>query len=199
MCSALTILLLGDPAFAADTAANQGREIDILPAKSLSGEMIEEARDQNTAPAIKLTPDKSEIIHLEREAASIVVGNPNHLNVMAENAKTLVLVGRLPGATHFMALDKNGDTIMQRHVIVASPKDKYVRIRKSCAKGGVKNCTETQVYYCPDMCHEVVISQEEDESSGNAAAAKAAEKAAENGGQNVTNAGISEDETSTGQ
>ena len=48
---------------------------------------------------------------------------------------------------------------MQRHVIVASPKEKYVRIRKSCASS--KGCQPTQVYYCPDMCHEIILNDKQ--------------------------------------
>ena len=59
---------------------------------------------------------------------------------------------------------------MQRHVIVGSPKQKYVRIRKSCS-GNQKDCQPTQVYYCPDMCHKVNIAMEDSksESSGDGA------------------------------
>jgi hypothetical protein len=164
-------LITGGPAFAAELSKGEMQEIikptplatgdttepvvDILPAKSVSGEALYTPDDIETHPAIHLTPDKSTIIRLDVEAGTIIVGNPAHLSVMADNAKTLVLIPRLPGATYFTVMDRHGKTVMQRHVIVDGPKDKYVRIRKSCA--GTKNCQPTQVYYCPDMCHEINI------------------------------------------
>lgn len=48
---------------------------------------------------------------------------------------------------------------MQRHVIVASPQEKYVRIRRSCASGE-DGCQATSMFYCPDMCHEVQVNPE---------------------------------------
>lgn len=113
---------------------------------------------EDTHPLVRLTPDKSELIRLDTPAKSIIVGNPAHLSVLMENTRTLVLVPRDPGATSLMVLGENGRVIMQRHVIVASPKEKYVRIRRSCAAvPGGADCPETSVYYCPGMCHPVAI------------------------------------------
>jgi hypothetical protein len=163
-------------------AAAQG--VDILPAKSLENAPLSLDEDNETHPPIRLTPDKSEIVRLDAAAATVLVGNPAHLSVLAENSKTLVLVGRAPGATHFAVLDSKGGMIMQRHVIVASPKEKYVRIRSSCASGGSENCQATRVYYCPDMCHEVVIDGGEDSAGAQSqpAAQTAQDAAADMGG-----------------
>lgn len=182
----------------AESTAQEAAALDIMPAKTLSDQTISSAEVGETHPPIKLTPDKSEIIKLDGEASSIIIGNPNHLNILAENAKTLVLVGRLPGATHFTVLDKDGNAIMRRHVIVASPKEKYVRIRKPCANGD-DSCVRTQVYYCPDMCHEVVIGAEDDSQQGQSeAAAKQAQEASKNGSENA-GAGDSATEETSGQ
>lgn len=139
-----------------------GDVIDIIPyhpAETGADDGPSVSYQTDTHPPLKLTPDKSELIKLDKKAGSIIVGNPNHLNVMADSATTLVLSPQLPGATYLTVLDTEGKVIMQRHVIVASPKEQYVRVRRSCAGGG-KDCQETQVYFCPDMCHEIGIAQE---------------------------------------
>ena len=74
-------------------------------------------------PAIRLTPDKSEIIRLPRDATTVLVGNPNHLSILAESSTMLVLIPKAPGASHFTVLDINGDIIMQRHAIISIPKE----------------------------------------------------------------------------
>lgn len=112
--------------------------------------------DEETHPPLKLSPDKSELLRLSRDAVSVVVGNPAHVTVMLDTPQLAVVVPRSPGATHFSVLDKDGNIIMQRHVIVAAPRKNYVRIRRSCgnvAQG--KDCQPTSVYFCPDMCHEI--------------------------------------------
>lgn len=113
-----------------------------------------------THPMLRLTPEKSELLRLDRDAISVVVGNPTHLSVMMDTPRLLVLVPRAPGATHFTVLDKKGEVIMQRHVIVAAPKENYIRVRRSCANAGTDSaCRATSVYFCPDMCHEIDVTQ----------------------------------------
>lgn len=119
--------------------------------------------DDSTHPAIYLTPDKSELMKLDDHVASVLVGNPLHLSVMAESTKLLVLVGKAPGASYFTALNKDGEVIMQRHVIIAAPKQNYVRVRKACALSpDPDKCTSTNMYYCPEgLCHDVLIDMSE--------------------------------------
>lgn len=111
-----------------------------------------------THPAIKLTPDKSEIVNLDKAAASIIIGNPLHASVVMDTAQRLIVTPRTPGATHMTVLDSDGSIVMQRHILVVSPKEKYVRIRRSC--GGAEGCEPTSVYYCPEgLCHQVLLNQ----------------------------------------
>ena len=117
-----------------------------------------------THPALALSPDKSELIRLPGDAQSVVVGNPAHASVLLDGKRTLVVVPRSPGATHFTVLGAEGDVLMSRHLIVAGPKDHYIRIRRSCgASGAETGCRPTSVYFCPDICHEVAS----DDGTGN--------------------------------
>jgi len=111
----------------------------------------------DTHPNLNLTPDKSELVRLDQDAGSIIVGNPDHLGVLMDNRRLLILVPRVPGATYLTVLNRDGEVIMQRPVIVASPKQNYVRIRRSCAAGD-GDCTPTSVYFCPGMCHPVGVA-----------------------------------------
>lgn len=112
------------------------------------------ATNAMTHPILSLTPDRSEMIKLNSEAASVIVGNPNHVSVMLDTPDTLIVVPRAEGASHFTVLGKDGSILMQRHVIVGAAKDQYVRIRRSC-NANDRDCKPTSVYFCPDMCHEV--------------------------------------------
>jgi len=114
---------------------------------------------QTTHPQLNLTEDKSEMIRLSEKAASVIVGNPNHISVLLDTPDTIIVVPRKPGASHFAVIGENGKVIMQRHAIVGAPKDDYVRIRRSC-NAGDRNCQQTSVYYCPNTCHEVMENTE---------------------------------------
>lgn len=162
----LQSLSVSAPSFAQENDTRP--PLDILPATTAQERGIVYDDQTHTHPAIKLTPDKSELVRLDRPAASIIVGNPNHLSILADTSQTLVLVARAPGATQFTVLDKNGAIVMQRHVIVASPKEKYMRIRRSCAGSDDDTCQSTSVFYCPDMCHEIIMGSEEADSNAGA-------------------------------
>ena len=149
--------------------------VDVMPAKSLKNDMAIYDEANDTHPPLKISPDKSELIRLSQPAGSVIIGSPTHLSILADSATTLVAVPQLPGATYVTILDKRGNILMQRHVIVASPKKKYVRIRKSCS-GDDDSCQPTEVYYCPDTCHEVGVAQapssggdDDSEASGSSA------------------------------
>lgn len=159
--------------------------VDILPAKSLSTEERESIdTDAVTHPELRITSDKSEIVRLDHEAGTVVVGNPAHITVMAENTRTLVISPKAPGATYFTVLDAVGNVLMQRHVIVGSPGKKYIRVRKSCAAMEKGDCKSTQVYYCPDMCHEIIINEDSKDSAGAAALTENGSETAGGGAEN---------------
>lgn len=131
---------------------------DFMPPRSTVQETAKVfAPNEATHPALRLTPDRSEMIRLNKDAASIIIGNESNIQILMDTPSRLIVVPREPGATFFTILDKGGDIIMQRHAIVASPKEKYVRIRRSCRTAGGTGCEETSIYYCPGMCHDVKI------------------------------------------
>ena len=133
--------------------------VDILPAKSLSTDQLSSINpNAPTHPEVRLTPDKSEILKLDAEASTVIVGNPAHVSILVENTKTLVLVPKAEGATYFTVLDANGAVIMQRHVIVASPAEPSAKptpsstARKSAwprlVESSLKPSTASARYFC---------------------------------------------------
>lgn len=148
------------PAFAQNNVeeTSKGGIFDVNLGKKTS--LSDEKSFTETHPILRMTPDKSEIIKLDRDAVSVVVGNPAHLSVLMDTPRVLVLVPRSPGATHFTVLDRQGAPIMARHAIIAAPSKQYVRVRRSCAavpEGA--ECAAQSVYFCPDMCHEIGVTQ----------------------------------------
>lgn len=173
----LILALFLSPTYAMAQETTQSTKpvvIDVMPSGPSSVDLdvpVQNAATDhvNTHPThddIYVTPDRSELIRLEKAASSIIVGNPAHLSVLADNSKTLVLVPKQPGTTFITILDKDSNVIMQRHVIVAAAKDKnYLRVRNTCTNSESKECQTTQVYYCPDSCHGIGLASEDDEGS----------------------------------
>lgn len=103
--------------------------------------------------AIRLTPDRTKILRLRENAASVIVANPAHASVILDTPQLLILMPREPGTTSFTVLDKEGKVLMERNIIVSAAQPQYVRIRRVC--GDSNNCAPSNYYYCPDGCFEV--------------------------------------------
>ncbi len=162
------IILAVTPAY-----AQSGK--DLMPGASAGSAAVTPGTDldSETHPPLNLTPDKSELVRLDREASSVIVGNPGQVAVMLDTPRLAVIIPRSPGATYFTVLDKDSNVIMQRHVIVASPKKNYVRVRRSCANAGQNaECQPTSVYFCPDMCHEVGAAGDDEGGSSSTSSAQ---------------------------
>ena len=143
---------------AAHAQAQEPGQGDLLP---VQGTQAHSAQDNRTTryPDLSLTPDKPYVLTIDEDAANIIVGNTDHLEVVPDSTRRMVLVPRKPGTTYLQIVDGAGNLIMERHVIigVAKPAERYVRIRRSC-NADAKNCEATSVYYCPGMCHRMDIS-----------------------------------------
>lgn len=138
-------------------ALAQPQQADLMPPVSAqSSATPTESLEGETHPVLNLSPDKSELVRLDRDAHSVIIGNPDHVKIVLDTPRLAVVIPKATGATYFTILDKDGGVVMQRHVVVSAPKQDYVRIRRSC--GTVPqgtDCKPTSVYFCPDMCHEI--------------------------------------------
>jgi len=131
--------------------------LDLMPATGSTVTIDSNlASNEQTHPPLRLTPDKSQIIDLDSPISRVIIGNEVHLNILMDSMKRIIAVPRTPGATHFTLLDDNGQIVMQRHVIVASPKEQYIRVRETCVPGSTM-CVPIRMFYCPGMCHEIAI------------------------------------------
>jgi hypothetical protein len=103
---------------------------------------------------IKMLPDRPMVLKLDGDVANILIGNDLFLNIFPDSRRTLILMPLVPGATFFKALDEDGNTIIEKRVIIASPENEYIRVRQACGSDD-ELCTFQSIYYCPDMCHSV--------------------------------------------
>ncbi len=160
----------------AGTLQAQAQSGDRLPPPDAATISIDSelSSTEETHPPLRLTPDKSRILTLDKNIERVIVGNEAHLNILMDTAKRLIVVPRIPGATHFTLLGENGEIIMQRHAIVGSAQEKYVRIRETCR--GADGCMPVRMFYCPGACHEIAIIGENNTAfSGSIASAPSEE------------------------
>lgn len=103
---------------------------------------------------LRLTPDRTHIVRLEQDAASVIVANPMHAVVMLDSPRLLVVMPRQPGATTFTVLNSAGNVILEQDVVISGAQQHYVRVRRMCDAND-RSCTPNSYFYCPDGCYEV--------------------------------------------
>ncbi|MCB1537525.1 MAG: pilus assembly protein N-terminal domain-containing protein [Rhodospirillales bacterium] len=116
------------------------------------------AMDDDTP--IRMTPDGPAVIQLDRDAGSVIIGNPAQASAVLENPRTIMLVPQQPGATKIIVLDRDGKTLLNRHVLVGGGRSGFIRINKPCgATTQNETCHPVAMYYCPDRCYETSVPQ----------------------------------------
>ncbi len=130
------------------------RSMDKMMTTPITSSSSERAVTEAEAEPIRIALDSSKIIHLEQDAASVIVNNPRNIGVALDNPRLLVLMPKQPGTTFFTILDASGKTILERRVIVTGTQKKYIRVRRMCGTGN-DSCVPSSYYYCPDGCYEV--------------------------------------------
>lgn len=143
-------LLLSFPAFAGEKSAHPAVRMDEIAEYDMTPA-------QDTHRMLRLVPGKAKSISVAGRVAGVAVDRPDLLGVFAGNRGRLGLLGRgKSGIAHFVAKDKDGKTVMARHVFVGDRGIRYIRVRTVCEKG--EACGKRQVYFCPDECFEMNIA-----------------------------------------
>lgn len=155
-------------AFGAGTACADG--IDEMTRLLKAGDATAEKTVARQAPggdprAIRLTPDRTRILRLRENAASVIVANPAHAAVTLDSPRLLILMPREPGTTSFTVLNAEGKILLERNIIVSgTAQPQYVRVRRVCGDN-TQGCQPSNYYYCPDGCFEVTPVVHEDSGS----------------------------------
>jgi len=111
---------------------------------------------------VEVLSDQATMLHLERAAAEIVVGNPSIADVSVQNSKVLVLTGKSFGETNLIVLDAEGKVIINRRIVVREPRGGYVTVYQGVARQTLHcspNC-ETPLVIGDAKGHFKTISQE---------------------------------------
>lgn len=189
-CGFATLLAFTGTAAFADGVEQMSRLLKAGDSTTNTAPAQKAATPKGDPLAIRLTPDRTKILRLRENAASVIVANPAHASVTLDSPRLLILMPRQPGTTSFTVLNAAGKVLLERNIIVSGAQPQYVRVRRVCGSdSGSSGCQSSNYYYCPDGCFEVTPVT--DEGSNNipevqgsgGGAALAAEAAAANGEQ----------------
>ena len=89
---------------------------------------------------IEVVMNQAKIVKLTKDAATIVVGNPDIVDATVQDARTIVLTGKGFGVTNLVILDPDGAPVVDQSVFVSRNDEKTTRIFRR-AKVQTLSCT----------------------------------------------------------
>src|SRR4051812_15378662 len=96
-----------------------------------------------TGGPIPVAMDQSKLIRLPERAATIVIGNPLIADITLQPGGIIVVTGKSYGATNFVAMDRNGEVLLDRIILVESAADPIVTVYRGI---------ERESYSCMPIC-----------------------------------------------
>lgn len=92
---------------------------------------------------IEVNVDQAKLVKLPTGIATIVVGNPMIADVTLQTGGVVVVTGKGYGATNFIAMDRNGQVLVDRQIQVQGPSDQLVTVYRGI---------ERESYSCMPVC-----------------------------------------------
>lgn len=118
-----------------------------LPLFGLVAAMLMLSAGLTTAKAdsetIAVSVDQAKLVKLPGRVATLVVGNPLIADVTLQSGGMIVVTGKGYGATNVIAMDRAGDILVDRTILVGGPADKVVTIYRGA---------ERESYSCMPAC-----------------------------------------------
>ena len=102
---------------------------------------------QSAAETVTVVLDQAKLVKLPDQIATLVIGNPMIADAALQSGGKMVLTGKGYGATNVMALDRDGNVLMEKEILVESPKDTVIVYRG----------LERHTYSCTPKCEQQVM------------------------------------------
>jgi Pilus formation protein N terminal region len=96
-----------------------------------------------TGGIIAVNIDQAKLIRLPERVATIIVGNPLIADITLQVGGIIVVTGKGYGATNFVAMDRNGEVLVDRIIQVEGPADPIVTVYRG---------VDRESYSCTPIC-----------------------------------------------
>jgi len=96
-----------------------------------------------TGGPIAVNIDQAKLIRLPDRAATIVIGNPLVADITLQPGSIIIVTGKSYGATNFVAMDRNGEVLLERIILVQGAADPVVTVYRGI---------ERETWSCMPVC-----------------------------------------------
>src|SRR3954467_12057684 len=79
---------------------------------------------------VAVNMDQAKLIRLPERAATIVIGNPLIADITLQPGSIIIVTGKSYGATNFLAMDRNGEVLLEPLILVETAADPIVTVYK---------------------------------------------------------------------
>lgn len=87
-----------------------------------------QADDVAQRPQMRVDYDQAAVVKLDRAAKTVVVGNPLIADALLVSDKTVYVQGRMFGNTNIIAIDSDGNEVLNTYVTVGAPMTQQVTL-----------------------------------------------------------------------
>lgn len=94
---------------------------------------------------IAVNVDQAKLVKFPERIATIIVGNPLIADVTLQPGGLIIVTGKGYGATNVVAMDRQGDVLLDRIIQVEGPTDKVITIYRG---------VERESYSCMPVCQQ---------------------------------------------
>lgn len=98
--------------------------------------------------SMRINYDQSAVLRLDRAARTVIVGNAYIADAQLVNERTVYVLGRMFGNTNIIALDGDGNEVVNTYVTVGTPNEQQVTVYRGPA--GQRNLA------CSPMCERTI-------------------------------------------
>jgi hypothetical protein len=107
--------------------------------------------------ALTVSLDQAKLVRLPSGAETIVIGNPSIADVSVQKNGVMVITGRAPGRTNFIALDSSGSILSESMVSVTTGSPSQIVVQRGL---------ERNTYDCSPACLPMVSLGDEEKHFG---------------------------------
>lgn len=98
---------------------------------------------QSKNSPIDVVVDQAKLVKVPEQVATIVVGNPLIADVTLQPGGAMVVTGKGYGSTNLIVMDRAGEILEERPIMVAGPSDKLVTVFRG---------VDRETYSCTPVC-----------------------------------------------
>lgn len=110
--------------------------------------------DAGNTGFMRVNYDQSSVLHLDRAAKTVLVGNASIADAQLVNDRTIYVLGRNFGNTNIIAIDAEGGEVMNTRVTVGTPEELQVTVYRGPA--GQRNLA------CAPQCERTITPGDAD-------------------------------------